>query len=728
MQSRQFLSTFLAFLLALGFYAAADSQTKPKIEKPDVYANEQAAIAKLRELYIGRDFETGYELGQKLAAQFPESIEVKAWTIVNLARDEMPAQAVEAAKKLVAANPQNGWANFALAHAYVRSQQTKRAIPIVEKVFKLLPDNEEVVFLDTSLLLSEKKYDEIYALLDKNSATISDQARALYIRGEAEYRQALEEKNSDAKKKQSFETFAKAIKIAPNSVGANYVGGVYLYSDKRFAEALPVLKKAVALAPQIAHVRQAYWRALLAAQPKKTAEQKTAEVLADINEFLRLRPNSISAFDTAASFYGRELQMPDRQSEIEQKIVEKFPESLSAEQILFGRIMSFRYANADDKIDEKKKAEFAQLMKDYINRPQHFNQEFLAGVYQKYFYQIRYDKNISNQELLRLAEKISEQTKSDVAQTHSMIVSGLSERQMYREAENFVAVGFEKLKEEIAEQRELIKDENRNLDDLNSGNATLYAARGWLFYKEKRFDDAEKDLLQAVKLNGESSYFYTNLGQIYEAKNDPVKAEDAYINAYSTFFAAGNRDNPNLEKLKNLYQKRNGNLNNFDDYFERAKVAERARRKERITKARIENAEPVTPFVLKNLDAKIVSSADLRGKIVVVNIWGTWCAPCVGELPEFQELSKKYRNDKDVVILTINNDEDANLLKNFMTAKKYDFTVLRDEKYLDSVGINAFPTTWFIDRDGKIAYVKIGMSDKLTEEFGWRIEELKNPH
>ena len=80
------------------------------------------------------------------------------------------------------------------------------------------------------------------------------------------------------------------------------------------------------------------------------------------------------------------------------------------------------------------------------------------------------------------------------------------------------------------------------------------------------------------------------------------------------------------------------------------------------------------------------------------------------------------------MILTINNDEDVNLLKNFMTAQKYDFAVLRDEKYLDSVGISAFPTTWFIDRDGKIEYVKIGMSDKLAEEFGWRIEELKNQH
>ena len=75
--------------------------------------------------------------------------------------------------------------------------------------------------------------------------------------------------------------------------------------------------------------------------------------------------------------------------------------------------------------------------------------------------------------------------------------------------------------------------------------------------------------------------------------------------------------------------------------------------------------------------------------------------------------------------MTINNDANLETIKKFMTGKKYDFAVLRDEKYLETVSLNAFPTTWFIDRDGKISFVKIGSSDKLTEEFGWRIEELK---
>ena len=95
--------------------------------------------------------------------------------------------------------------------------------------------------------------------------------------------------------------------------------------------------------------------------------------------------------------------------------------------------------------------------------------------------------------------------------------------------------------------------------------------------------------------------------------------------------------------------------------------------------------------MLKDLNAKTVSSNDLSGKIIVVNIWALWCAPCVREMPELQELYKKYQNDKDVAILTIDDNDDLAKLKQFVNSKKLDFPVLRAEKYLEDNNINAFP-------------------------------------
>lgn len=721
MKIRLYFSVIAILLLIFCIVSETNSQIDGKQEATNRVENKPAVI-KLREFYGARDYEDGYEFGRKLVEQFPENVELQAWFLVNMARNEMSREAVEAAAELVENNRENAWSWFALAHARIRSAQIKEAIPAAEKALKLMPDDEEFIFLYASSLLAQRKYNEIYAWLDKNSAKIKDRSRLLYVKAEVEYRQFADGKVDEARRKSSFENFLKARDLNPNSVNANYIYGLYLNADRRFADALPVLKKAVALAPNVAHVRQQFWKAILNGQTNKNEAQRKEEVVADLNAFLRLRSDSINALDMISAFYGRELGMPEKKQEIDRSILEKFPQSAPAERILIGQIRAFNYIGGDKKVDEKKKAEIVQMMKDFINRPQHHDENYLGEVYSKYFYQIKNDKNTTDAELLEVAENISSHQKYDTAAMHSMIVSGLSDRQMFREAEKFVTVGFEKVKEEIRRQRATVKDEKKNQDDSNSMNATLYGARGWLYFKQNRFDEAEKELVQAIKLSNEVSYFYNNLAQVYEAKNDFEKAEDAYIDAFSTFL--GN-DNPNLDKLKFLYRRRSGNLQGFDEYFERVKTIERARRKARILAAEIEDSQNVTPFVLKNLEAKPISFAALKGKVVVINIWGTWCAPCVGEMPEFEELYKKYRKDKEVAVLTINNDGDLKLVKKFMFDRKYDFAVLQDENYLETIEIDAFPTTWFIDRDGKISFVKIGVSDKLLEEFSWRIEELK---
>ena len=94
-------------------------------------------------------------------------------------------------------------------------------------------------------------------------------------------------------------------------------------------------------------------------------------------------------------------------------------------------------------------------------------------------------------------------------------------------------------------------------------------------------------------------------------------------------------------------------------------------------------------------------------------------------MPDFQKLHEKYRDDTGVLILTINNDRNANDAKKYMEEKKYTFPVLLDNGYVNEVGVHAFPTTWFLDGEGKFVYVKRGWSEKLFEEFSWRIEAIR---
>lgn len=712
---------FIIVFFSLAFFAAGlkvNSQTNANVQIKD----SNAAAEQLRALYLARDYESGYERGREYAARFPENVRLRAWFILNEARNEMSAEAVKDAESLVETNRENAWAWFALAHALIRDSQSAEAGAAAEKAVSLAPtsDEEEFIFLRLSAFMIERKYDEIYRLLDENSAKIKDRARFLTSKAEAQYRHSLGEKPNRELRKQSFRNFAEAVKLNPNGVAANYIYGVYLTEEKRYADALPLLEKAVSLSPNSSYIRRLHWLAMLNGQPQKTEKQRTAEVVAEMSGLLRLRPDSVNALDTVAAFYGRELKMPEKTKEIEALIVEKFPASGKTEWILVNNYRAFE--DAEVYTNKAKREKYKQMLRAFINRPTHVHKNLLGDTYLALFFVVETDAATPNDEMLKIIDGTVAHQTSNANIIYPRGAQVLADRKMFREAERIARLGFAAGRANVDKQRSFYKEEPEYAEALNWIDSLMRDALGWIFFKENRFEDAEREWLAGVKNYDKNWSLFNRLGQLYEAKNDLDRAEDFYTRGFAAFYG---KMNPNSEALKNLYQKRNGNLTGFEAYFERLKAVERAARRERIVAARIKEPKSAAPFALKNLDAKIVSLADLTGKIVVVNIWGTWCAPCVGEMPEFQELHRKYLNDKDVAILTVNNDADLNVVKKFMRDKRYDFTVLRDENYLQTIGITTFPTTWFIDEQGKISFVKIGASDKLVEEFGWRIEELK---
>jgi thiol-disulfide isomerase/thioredoxin len=109
---------------------------------------------------------------------------------------------------------------------------------------------------------------------------------------------------------------------------------------------------------------------------------------------------------------------------------------------------------------------------------------------------------------------------------------------------------------------------------------------------------------------------------------------------------------------------------------------------------------------------------------VVINFWGTWCGPCKSELGEVQKFYEKYKDNPNVVFLTIDSKDTTEEVKKFMANKKYTFPVLMEGDYLSKATVNIFPTTWFIDREGNKIFEKNGSSKRLLEEFSWRLEGM----
>jgi len=94
--------------------------------------------------------------------------------------------------------------------------------------------------------------------------------------------------------------------------------------------------------------------------------------------------------------------------------------------------------------------------------------------------------------------------------------------------------------------------------------------------------------------------------------------------------------------------------------------------------------------------------------VALINLWATWCGPCREELPYVQKLREKMKDRKDVVILTLNIDDEVGKVLPFMKENKYSFPVLLGQTYADAQGINSIPRNWVIAIDGKVKFEGIG--------------------
>jgi peroxiredoxin len=114
-------------------------------------------------------------------------------------------------------------------------------------------------------------------------------------------------------------------------------------------------------------------------------------------------------------------------------------------------------------------------------------------------------------------------------------------------------------------------------------------------------------------------------------------------------------------------------------------------------------------FTLTDLSGKAWTLRDLRGKVVLVNFWATWCPPCRKEMPDLDALYRRFK-DQDLVILAIS-DEDANTVKTFLAQREITYPILLDpgDKLKDLFDVQGIPQSYVFDRAGKMVAESIDM-------------------
>jgi thiol-disulfide isomerase/thioredoxin len=134
-------------------------------------------------------------------------------------------------------------------------------------------------------------------------------------------------------------------------------------------------------------------------------------------------------------------------------------------------------------------------------------------------------------------------------------------------------------------------------------------------------------------------------------------------------------------------------------------------------------ADPVTPapapgWELKDVDGKPVNFSSFKGKVVVLDFWATWCGPCRSEIPGYGKLQEKYKEQGLVIIGVSLDQEGPEVVKKFIGDFHMNYqVVMGDDAVVEAFGgVDGIPTTFIIDRTGKIRDKKVGAMETAAYE------------
>lgn len=255
------------------------------------------------------------------------------------------------------------------------------------------------------------------------------------------------------------------------------------------------------------------------------------------------------------------------------------------------------------------------------------------------------------------------------------------------------------------------KGDSNNSKFAASGYAGLSSTYSNILFERKKYDEALKRSELAYKstktLDPQINYRYALILMALDRNQDAYEKLDEVIQA-------GKVSPEMLDTFKTLYIKTKGTEDGFDQYAALSRKNYLEKLNEKLLKTSVN--EEAADFVLTDLKGQQVSLSALKGKVVVLDFWATWCAPCKASFPAMQMAEDKYAKDDNVKFLFIHTwEKSANAAQDaaaYIRSKNYNFQVLMDlkdpetktNKVITSYKVSGIPAKFIIDAKGNIRF------------------------
>lgn len=130
-------------------------------------------------------------------------------------------------------------------------------------------------------------------------------------------------------------------------------------------------------------------------------------------------------------------------------------------------------------------------------------------------------------------------------------------------------------------------------------------------------------------------------------------------------------------------------------------------------------------FAMNNIQGKTISLDDFRGDVVFVNVWASWCPPCVAEMPTIETLYENVSSEENIRFILLSMDEEQEKAVAFMKSKEFPMPYYFPASALPNEFRSQYlPTTYVVSKEGQIVYKKEGIADYSSPNFAQWMREL----